>query len=265
MPPRYMLYVTDQRLRFMQPVMRVHSTKADVPHFPFLFPIDAANAMRRAMNLRYRLLPYHYSLAQQAYAAGGIPIMRPLLWTFPDDDKVAEMTTQWLDGPKLMAAPVLNENNSTTVYLPTGQWYEFNASAHHTGPTTLALTQVALDHVPIFAMAGAVLPLVSTDIQHTGELPGGPLEVQVYGGADGEFEMIEDDGETYDYKSGGTKTTFLRWNDAKQVLSWECKGLWAGDSEFKSIKAVLFNGSGRHESPVVGLTRTGALPFGKSM
>merc|ERR1719473_1387067 len=98
------------------------------------------------MNLRYALLPYHYSLAHHAYDQGGIPMMRPLLWYFPSDPKVAEMTFQWMDGDKLMAAPVLQQDNSTSVYLPKAQWYEFNSTVVHSGPTTLSLQNVPLDH-----------------------------------------------------------------------------------------------------------------------
>lgn len=74
---------------------------------------------------------------------------RPLLWSYPDDPVVAEMTQQWFDGPDVMIAPVLNDQNSSAVYLPAGTWYEWNTSTIHTGPTHLTAAGVALDHIPV--------------------------------------------------------------------------------------------------------------------
>ena len=177
-------------------VMRVHSTNSDTPHFPFLYGQTAGDAMRRALNLRYQLIPYHYSLAHMAFRPNGLPIMRPLLWEYPDDPSVAEMTSQWFDGQDIMAAPVLAEGNATNVYLPKGTWFEFNTTTTHVGPTTLSLTNVALDHVPVYVRPGGVVTLGPV-IQHTGQMPGGPLQVQVYSGANGSFTLVEDDGMTY--------------------------------------------------------------------
>ena len=244
----------------LMPVMRVHSTKANVPHFPFLYSPDAADAMRKAMNLRYELLPYHYSLAHHAYAEGGIPMMRPLLWYFPSDPKVAEMTFQWMDGDKLMAAPVLQQDNSTSVYLPKAQWYEFNSTVVHTGPTTLSLENVPLDHIPMYAQAGAVLPLTSSAIQHTGELPGGPLLLQIYGGADGSFVLVEDDGETMDYTTGAVKRTSFTWSESSRTLSWTTQGTLQGAWSFLSVSVVLFEEAGVH-SQTATLTATGHVKF----
>jgi alpha-glucosidase len=86
------------------PVMRAHSNIGTTAHFPWLW--DEA-AIKKALNLRYRLLPFMYSLGHEA-CVNGHPIMRPLIMEFPDDEKVANMTDQWLLGSGLMAAPVMN-------------------------------------------------------------------------------------------------------------------------------------------------------------
>ena len=112
----------------MLPIMRVHSTLSDEPHFPFLYGDAAAQAMRNALNWRYMLLPYTYSVAHHAYADGR-PLMRPLVYYFPSDDKVLSITDQWFFGPHIMATPILTSNDgshtdtSRSVYLPEGSWY----------------------------------------------------------------------------------------------------------------------------------------------
>lgn len=95
-----------------------------------------------------------------------------------------------------MPAPVLSQDNSTSVYLPAGKWYEFNTTTMHVGPTTLSLTNVPLAHTPVYVRCGGLITLGPV-IQYTGQMPGGPLQVQIYGGADSTFTLVEDDGETY--------------------------------------------------------------------
>ena len=111
------------------PIFRVHSDIVDKPHFPFLYDTTAANAMRVAMNLRYQMLPYIYSVAHYAFAAGQ-PLMRPLAYSFPSDRYALTLTDQWFLGPAVMAAPVMTSSDGETsdtsrsVYLPQGAWYE---------------------------------------------------------------------------------------------------------------------------------------------
>jgi len=234
------------------PTMRVHSTKDATPHFPFLWPEPYAGLMRDALNQRYRLLPYHYSLAHAMHTSGRL-WMRPLVAAFPDDAHVAELTSEWLDGA-LLVAPVLTQDASqTTPYLPSGLWYAFdtNASAVSapplTGPRTVqgASDPADLRQVPVFAPAGAIIPLASL-VQHTGALPGGPLEVRVHAGADGAFEMIEDDGETTAYVTAAAKRgTSYRWDDGTRTLSWVVgKGAPSPPGMFTQLRLVLHEKAG---------------------
>merc|ERR1712226_1325577 len=89
------------------PIMRVHSTLESKPHWPFLWGEEAGNAMRNALVLRYRLIPYHYSLAHKMYKERQL-WMRPLVIDFPSDERAAQMTSQWMDGD-LLVAPVLRK------------------------------------------------------------------------------------------------------------------------------------------------------------
>ena len=219
--------------------MRVHSTKSATPHFPFLWPEPYRSHMREALNRRYQLLPYHYSLAHRMYSEGKL-WMRPLAAQYPSDKTAAPISSQWLDGDKLLVAPVLSEDASSNVYLPAGKWFHFNSSATENGPTTLNRT-VPLGEVPVFALQGAVVPLAPL-VQYTDALPGGPLEVHVYGGADGAFTLSEDDGETISYQTTAhVRRTHLKWDDTKATLSWTVDAAASSSAQmFTQLRVKLF-------------------------
>ena len=202
------------------PTMRVHSTLSAVPHFPWLWGEPYASLMRRALELRYQLLPYHYSLAHQMAATGKL-WMRPLASEFAADSTAAAVATQWLDGA-LLIAPIISEASKRNVYLPAGKWFHFNTSALERGPTTLSGT-ADMSEIPVFVPPGAIVPLAPV-VQSTSALPGGPLEVQAYAGADGTFELVEDDGETYKHLSGAVRKTAFKWHDTTRTLSWVVTG-----------------------------------------
>jgi len=203
------------------PIMRVHSTLEAVPHFPFLFP-DYAAVLREALNIRYRLAPYHYSLAHKMYETQ-LLWMRPLFAEFPADAATANLASQWMDGD-LLVAPVLREDGSKDIYLPSGQWYLFNSSKIVTGPANIT-GKADIGEIPVFARPGTIVPLAPI-VQSTADLPGGPLEVQVYTGANGSFTLVEDDGSTNAYESGAVrKITFTVTDlESSTTLSWEVSG-----------------------------------------
>ena len=109
------------------PVMRSHSEINMTPRFPWLFGPEALNAIRKAIDLRYRLIPFYYSLAHETFETG-VPLMRPLFMEFPDDPKTANMSDEWMMGDSLLAAPVLQTGAQRSVYLPAGDWYAFGSN-----------------------------------------------------------------------------------------------------------------------------------------
>jgi len=251
------------------PLMRTHSTCSPwaTPHWPWLWGERAAAAIRQALELRYRLVPYHYSLAHRMYASGRL-WMRPLAMEFPDDPDAVGATDQWMDG-EILVAPVQHNESSREIYIPEGSWYSLRASnitqapircercfrtlyqprggQHRSvdlieGPVYMG-GRADYTEVPAFVRAGTVLPLAPV-VQYTDALPGGPLEVQVYSGADGAFDLIEDDGETTAYESGELRTTRLRWDDARRTLSWKVHGSSeaAGPHGFRELFVRMFYG-----------------------
>eukprot|EP00747_Dinoflagellata_sp_TGD_P024811 gnl/TRDRNA2_/TRDRNA2_130813_c1_seq1.p1 gnl/TRDRNA2_/TRDRNA2_130813_c1~~gnl/TRDRNA2_/TRDRNA2_130813_c1_seq1.p1 ORF type:complete len:641 (+),score=67.07 gnl/TRDRNA2_/TRDRNA2_130813_c1_seq1:251-1924(+) len=259
-------YDPDLLIRWYQvgafmPLMRVHSHSDSKPNFPFanLWGEKASAIMRQALDLRYRLLPYHYSLAHAMYDTGHL-WMRPLAMDFPDDAKVSELTTQWLDGA-LLVAPVLHKESFKHVYLPAGAWYAFNSTDVAVGPLEVE-GMAPLSEIPVFVRRGAVVPLAPEGLQHTDALPGGPLEVQVYSGESGSFELVEDDGETMAYESPGSavRRTLLNWDDAARKLSWSVSGT-PGAQAFTRLSVVLFSPTGVRRSGVRQLNTHGSISF----
>ena len=239
------------------PTMRVHSTLNAKPHFPFLWPETYASRMRSALNQRYRLIAFHYSLAHAMHTTGRL-WMRPLVAAFPNDPVVTDLTAQWLDG-ELLVAPILTiETEKSPAYLPEGLWYPFDTEPNKEGMRTIPIRGPTIDvvrsddnftAVPVYAPAGAIVPLVPL-LQYTGALPGGPLEVRVYGGADGAFQMIEDDGETTDYATAtAMRGTTFSWDDKARTLSWVVsRGAPSPPSMFTQLRLVLYQATG---GPVV--------------
>lgn len=219
------------------PVMRSHSSIDRTPRFPWLYGPEAEKAIRKAIDLRYQLIPYYYSLAHDTFETG-IPVMRPLIMEFPNDTNASNLSDQWLMGSSLMAAPILQPGGKRSVYLPEGTWYVFGTNTTLEGNQTIDVT-AGLDEIPMYVKAGTILPLGPV-IQHTSELPGGPLEVQVYPGKDASFTLVEDDGATKDYLKGRTRRTTFSWDDSAKRLSWRTGGKYSGPDCFHSIRMVVF-------------------------
>lgn len=218
------------------PIMRAHSDIGTTARFPFLWGEDGEAAIRKALDLRYQLLPYLYSLGHEAYSTGA-PIMRPLVMEFPSDTTVANMTDEWLMGKGLLAAPVLNEGGKRNVYLPKDTWYNYFTGEMVKGPKVIPVHK-ALDEIPVYVRAGTILP-VGPVIQYSEQVSAAPLEIRIYPGKNGSFNLIEDDGTSYNYTKGDTRTTAFYWNDKAKTLTWKVSGPYSGKNVYKKIKVVL--------------------------
>jgi len=235
------------------PVMRAHSNIFTPPHFPWLWGDDSEAAIRKALNLRYQLIPYIYSLGHEAYTTGA-PIIRPLVMEFPNDTTVANMTDEWLMGKGLLAAPLLNAGGTRSVYLPDDLWFDFQTGQALKGPCKLTVTK-ALDEIPVYVRAGTILPLGPV-IQYTGQDTIAPLEIRIYPGRDGSFTMSEDDGKSYDYTKSKVRRTNYIWSDVTKTLSWKVEGTYSDKRVFKTIRVVLGN-----EIKMAVLDKKGRLTF----
>ncbi len=181
------------------PLCRNHQCAGSYDHEPWFHGPAAKEAVKMVLELRYKLLPYIYSLFYEHYVKG-YPVMRPLLFEFPDDEETYQIDDEFMLGPFLLVSPVLKEGaRSKEVYLPAGVWYDFWSDRVYRGPARY-LVDAPLDKVPLFVRAGSLLPMLAAK-EYVGESKHDTLYLHVYAG-DGSFTLYEDDGETLEYVDG---------------------------------------------------------------
>ncbi|WP_132053671.1 TIM-barrel domain-containing protein [Pseudocnuella soli] len=224
------------------PLFRAHG------QFPFreVFNIApeshaAYQSMLYYNKLRYRLMPYVYSLAGNAYHSEGT-IMRGLAMDFRQDSAVWNIDDQYLFGPSLMVAPVWAAGlQSRPVYLPKGKgWYNFYTGAWQAGGQ-MVTAAAPYERMPLFVPEGAIIPF-GPELQYTDEKPADTLTLQVYRGKDGSFTLYEDGGTTYAYEKGQFSTIPFTYNEAAGTLTiGDRKGSFPGmiAKRFIRIKAFL--------------------------
>jgi len=216
--------------RYMQmgvffPIMRTHSCLNDIVRLPWNFGAKAEDAIRKALEWRYRLLPYTYSLAHET-AATGKPIARPMALEFPGKPFRDEWE-QWMFGPAILAAPVLDRGGRRRVRLPRGcDWYGIETGTRVRGGRALEM-KCQLSDMPAWQRGGSILALAPV-LQHTGELRGQPIEIRVAAGGNAEFTLFEDDGVSLDHQLGKKLTTRWKWTDRTRTLRSEAVGSFAG-------------------------------------
>jgi alpha-D-xyloside xylohydrolase len=182
------------------------------------------------IRLRYRLLPYIYSVAaQETYQ--DYTMLRALAFDFRHDPLVYNIADQFMFGPALMVCPVLEPMyyaadgepleghlKERTVYLPSGaEWYNFWTGRRYAGGQLLRVP-APLDMLPLYVRAGSILPL-GPDIQYCDEKPGAPLELRLYPGRDGNFDLYEDEGDSYRYEQGEYAWTRMDWEESTHTLT----------------------------------------------
>jgi alpha-D-xyloside xylohydrolase len=167
-------------------------------------------------NLRYRLMPYIYSLAWMV-TSQGYTIMRPLVFDFQNDTKVFGITDQFMFGPALLVNPVTTMGaTSRSVYLPAGTWYDFWLGSTTTGGGTNT-ANAPLGQIPLYVRAGSIVPM-GPMIQYATQ-SADPLEIRVYKGQNGSFTLYEDEGDSYDYESSQYAQIQFSWDDTAQQLT----------------------------------------------
>lgn len=185
------------------PFMRTHTTFGTPDQEPWSYGTVHEEINRRAIELRYRMLPYIYNTMRES-AESGVPAMRPLMLEFPEDAATYNTDDEFLFGSDLLVAPVMRAGvTQRDVYLPRGDWYDYSTGERRTGGRTIAVP-VTLSTIPLFVRAGSFL-FTQPVVQHTGQMPGQPLDVTLFpGGGDNSVRFFyEDAGNGFDYQSGG--------------------------------------------------------------
>jgi alpha-glucosidase (family GH31 glycosyl hydrolase) len=172
---------------------------------------------RKYLELRYRLLPYLYSVVRECTVTG-LPVVRALWLHYPSDPNAVACSDQYLWGRNILVAPVVEKGaSSRKVYLPQGAWYDFWTREKLEGGREF-MRPVDLETMPLYVRAGTILPLGPVK-QHTGEKVDQPLSISIYPGADDSFLLYEDDGRSFRYRRGEWMGAELQWADSRRVLT----------------------------------------------
>jgi len=178
--------------------------------------------------LRYRLMPYIYSLAWRVHQ-DDYTMQRPLVMDWRADAKVWNIGDEFMFGPALLVSPVLKQDaTERTVYLPKAEkWYDFWTGATVAGAQEIAAA-APLDRMPLYVRAGSIVPM-GPEIEYADQAPQGPIELRVYSGADGSFSLYGDEGDNYNYEHGAHALIPIAWSESNKTLTiGQREGSYAG-------------------------------------
>jgi alpha-D-xyloside xylohydrolase len=199
------------------PIFRVHGTRNPDQNELWSYGPEAQKILVNYDNLRYRLLPYIYSLAWKTTSEGYTP-MRPLVMDFRTDDRAANVGDQFMFGPALLVNPVTDPDvESREIYLPATTWFDFWSGTTVPGSGRMEMP-APLRQIPLFVRAGSILPLGPT-MEWSTEKPADPIELRIYRGADGDFTLYEDENDNYNYEKGAHATIPLHWDEVNVTLT----------------------------------------------
>jgi alpha-D-xyloside xylohydrolase len=201
------------------------------PREPWFFGEETAAIVRKYIQLRYELFPYLYSAAFEA-SLKGLPVIRALPLAFPDDPNVYDKDFEFMFGPWLLVAPVIEPGGKRSVYLPEGRWFDYWTGEVHDGPKILKL-EVPLDELPLFVRGGAIIPRM----QRAWRIPEeriDPLIVQAWPHGSSAYHLFEDAG-----------VTEFGLNQSKKELNFE----WSGPLE----RRVIFHFKGMPKPKSIAL------------
>ena len=178
---------------------------------------EVEKILRQYLELRSRLMPYLYTAVRDMHDTG-LPIIRALWLHYPDDAAAVARGDEYLWGRDLLVAPVVEKGATTRrLYLPRGQWIDFWTEHRIDGGREIDRA-VDLATTPLYVRAGAVIPMGPVK-QYTSEPATAPTTLVVYPGADGTAPLYEDDGKSFEYRTGAWMRVAMRWQDATRRLT----------------------------------------------
>jgi alpha-D-xyloside xylohydrolase len=232
------------------PILRVHGTRKPDENELWSYGPEAQAILVNFDRLRYRMLPYIYSLAWRTTSENYTP-MRPLVMDFRTEDRAQNIGDEFMFGQAFLVNPVTEPAATTRqVYLPGVKWYDFwTGSAVPGGRMISAIAP--LDRLPVYIRAGSIVPL-GPDEEWSTEKPEDPIELRIYPGADADFTLYEDENDTYNYEKGVYATIPMHWDNASRALTiGDRKGQFPGMLENRTFRVVFV-----HENHGVGINPT---------
>lgn len=196
------LLTRSYQVSFLAPFCRNHKVIDGYDQEPWRFGKYYEDIIRKYLKLRYRMLPFLYTVLEESHR-NGVPLFRPLLLNYQDDPNTYDLDDEFMVGDDLLVAPVLKPNlTERLVYLPKGDWYDYWTKKKYSGGTMIKV-DAPLETVPMFVRAGAIIPF-GPEVQYVGQKPSEPLTFEIYPDAQGSATSTyyEDDGQSPAYKSG---------------------------------------------------------------
>jgi len=251
------LYVRWFQLGAFLPIFRSHGTDTPREIWRFGSPGEPFyDTLVRYLQLRYRLMPYIYSLAG-AVTHEHYTMFRGLAFDYREDVRVHDIHDQFMFGPALMVAPVTTAmyygpdstvlhgvSKSRSVYLPAGVWFDYWTDERITGGQTIE-AKADIETMPLYVRAGSIIPL-GPDVQYVDEQPDAVIRLRVYPGKDAVFTLYEDEGDSYQYEHGAYSKIEMRWSEAVRTLTiGERIGRFAGMQNVRvfAVEIVGENGT----------------------
>ncbi len=236
------LYARWLQLGAFQPIDRLHGNHSD--RLPWQYGTDAKNSAEKFLNLREDLVPYTYTLAQQANRTG-VPVVRPLYLQYPEiQDAYAQDGAEYLYGPDVLVAPVTTPGSTatTSVWFPPGSnWTDFFTGRTYAGGTTQSIT-TDLSTMPVFLRSGAIVTTRSTNVANDVQNALTQATITVAAGASGSTALYEDNGTTIDTRQ--STTTPIGYDDSQhQVRIGAAIGNFAGQVTQRQWTVVFINAS----------------------
>jgi alpha-glucosidase (family GH31 glycosyl hydrolase) len=218
------LYTRWVQFGVFSPILRLHSTNNPFhERRPWGFDAETEKITKHALQLRHALIPYLYSMAWLNHR-DSIPPIRPMYYLHPENEQAYTCPNQYTFGTELISAPFITPQDEDTrlsrqvVWLPPGEWFDFFTGDYYPGDTWQAIYG-KLEDIPVFARAGAIVPLA--DLPDWGGI-GNPenLNIHIFPGASNQFELYEDDGESQAYLNGKYSITqfFQDWSLEQQIF-----------------------------------------------
>ena len=252
------LYLRWVQFGIFSPIFRLHSTNNPfIDRRPWGFGKDVLDHARNALQLRHSLLPIIYT-ANWLNTEQGEPLILPMYYSYPDEESAYQAPNQYTFAQQLLVAPVTQPADPNTklarksVWLPTGHWYDFFTGEAHEGGHWLTL-YADNSQIPVFAQSGAIIPMDGGFQENGVKLPS-KLYVKFFAGADGSYQLYEDDGETQSYLNGNFALT-----NFSQSLEGETLELRKSIVEGKSGSIPGFPKVRDYDFEIIGISQPTAI------
>ncbi|MDP9080174.1 MAG: glycoside hydrolase family 31 protein [Bacteroidota bacterium] len=229
------------------PIMRIHG-KGERALFSNNWDDKTKAILLNYDKLRYRLLPYVYSLSAKV-TNDNYTIMRALAFDFRDDKNVYSIHDQYMFGPAFLVNPVTSqmytgkdasaETKTRKVYLPKGsKWYNFWTAESLDGGQSVD-APAPIETMPLYVKAGSIVPM-GPNVEYATQNPAGAIELRIYKGANGEFKFYEDENDNYNYEKGNSSIFSFKWNDKLNQLTITArKGSFPGMMKTHTFNIVI--------------------------